>query len=321
MNDNRLMMIRSPGMLTTVQDEGRFGWMASGFSPSGAMDLAAARRCNLLVGNPMDAAVLEMTMTGIAAEFTCDCVIALTGADMGAVLGGRLPPYEAVAVRAGETLVCGSAKAGMRAYLAVAGGFDLEPVMGSCSTGIKFGLGGFEGRKLRAGDALPLRCPEIPVSRLEERVLRMPKWLDPFWTKKNHDVRLRVVMGPQDDRFTPAGIETFLGQWYTVTPDSDRMGSKLAGPRIEAAQGYDIISDGIAPGSVQVPASGQPIVMMADCQTTGGYAKIAAVITADLPLMAQARPGDRVRFEAVSVRQAQRAAREERWALKRLENM
>ncbi|MDR3313828.1 MAG: biotin-dependent carboxyltransferase family protein [Oscillospiraceae bacterium] len=315
-DESRALTIQSPGMLTTVQDAGRFGWMASGFSPSGAMDLAAMRRANLLVGNSMDMAVLEMTMTGVTATFGCDCVIALTGADMAASCYGQLPRYRAVAVRAGDTLICGSAKAGVRSYLAVAGGFALEPAMGSCSTSLKFGLGGYEGRKLRAGDTLPLRCPELPVPRLEERVLPAP-----LWPGDATQVCLRAVLGPQDAHFTQEGIATFLGGWYTVTPASDRMGIKLEGNRIEAVHGYDIISDGIAPGSVQVPASGQPIVMMADCQTTGGYAKIATVISVDLPLLAQARPGDRVCFAAVTIQAAQKAARAEAAALHRLEKL
>ena len=312
--------IRSPDMLSTIQDEGRFGWMASGFSPSGAMDLAAARRANILAGNTMDMAVLEMTMTGVTARFGCDCVIALTGADMGAALNGHdAPRYRAIAIKAGDILACGNAKAGLRGYLAVAGGFELEPVMGSCSTSVKFGLGGFEGRKLRAGDVLPLRCPQMPVPGMDTRTLPIPPWLETGWQGPGH--RLRVVLGPQDAKFTPAGLAIFLQSWYTVTRESDRMGIKLEGAKIEAVAGYDIISDGIAPGSVQVPASGQPIVMMADCQTTGGYAKIATVISADLPLLAQAKPGERLRFAAVDVKEAQRIARREAGELRRLERM
>ncbi|MDR2525722.1 MAG: biotin-dependent carboxyltransferase family protein [Oscillospiraceae bacterium] len=317
---DRTLRIQSPGMLTTAQDAGRVGWMASGFSRSGAMDLPSLRRANLLVGNDKDMAALEMTMTGVACIFGCDCVFSLTGADMCAALNGQpIPRYTALQARAGDTLACGGARVGMRGYLAVAGGFDLPAVLGSCSTGLKFGLGGFAGRKLRAGDALPLRCPEIPVSRLSERVLPVPNALDAHWRAQRPGMQLRVVLGPQAAHFTAAGVEAFLSSWYVVTPASDRMGMKLEGKKIEAVCGYDVISDGVAPGSVQVPASGQPIVMMADCQTTGGYAKIATVAGVALPLLAQAKPGDKICFAAIDVREAQRLARREAAQLRRME--
>jgi biotin-dependent carboxylase-like uncharacterized protein len=313
---DNVLKILSPGPLTTVQDAGRFGWMASGFSPSGAMDLPAARTANLLAGNPMDFPVLEMTLVGIQAEFGCDAVIALTGADMAAVLDGEeLPRCQAVAVRAGQVLACGAAREGCRGYLALAGGFALEPEMGSCSTNLKCGLGGFEGRKLRAGDELPLREAPPFFGGLAGRRAPVPDFPPPEET-----IALRVLPGPQDGAFTAEGLRAFYEGKYAVTPASDRMGIKLAGPSIEAKDGYDIISDGIAAGSVQVPASGQPIVMMADRQTTGGYAKIATVITADLPKLAQAKIGSQVRFRAAgSPREAQAAARREAQKLRRLE--
>ena len=296
--------ILSPGLLSTIQDTGRTGWMHSGFAPSGAMDLPALYAANLLVGNTKDMPAVEMTLQGPEIDWGCDAVIALTGADFAARLNGDpVPAYRALRVLAGDILRCGSAVTGCRGYLAVAGGFDLEPALGSCSTNLKCGLGGFAGRKLRAGDKLPLRCPEIPVSRLAERVLPMPDDLA-------GEIRtLRVVLGPQDAYFTENGLRTLLSGCYAVTLDADRMGVKLHGAAIESRAGSDILSDGIAAGSVQVPAAGQPIVMLADRQTIGGYAKIATVITADLPLLAQARPGDRVRFARVSVEEAQKIAR------------
>jgi len=310
-----VLQIKAPGPLSTIQDAGRRGFQASGFSPGGAMDLPAARAANLLVGNAMDMAVLEMTMMGITAKFECAAYFALTGADFDARLNDvPVPAYQAVRARAGDEMSCGFAVTGCRGYLAVAGGFAIDPVLGSCSTNLKCGLGGFEGRKLAAGDVLPLRYPEIPLSRAGEYRMPVPDYTKGKARTGAADIALRAVPGPQESAFTQEGIVQFFSGQYAVTPASDRMGIKLDGSKIETHAGSDIISDGIAAGSVQVPASGQPIVMMADRQTTGGYAKIATVISADLHLLAQARPGGLVRFVSVDVREAQdivrRAARE-----------
>ncbi len=298
------MTILSPGPLSTIVDEGRFGYMRTGFSPGGAMDAYAMKTANLLVGNAPGDGTIEMTMMGISASFSCDTVIALTGADMSPMLDGEpIPMYKNVAAPAGAVLSMGAAVSGMRSYLAVAGGFDLPSVMGSMSTNLKCGLGGFEGRKLRAGDALPLR-QSVPFALLGERST----------TADNNypsAIGIRVLLGPQDDYFTDKGLTTFLESTYTVTDKSDRMGIRLDGEAIENKEGVDIISDGIATGSVQIPASGTPIIMMADRQTTGGYAKIATVISADLTKIAQARPGTLIRFTAVSRREAVHLKKEE----------
>ncbi|MDD5864307.1 MAG: biotin-dependent carboxyltransferase family protein [Firmicutes bacterium] len=298
------MTILTPGPLSTVQDEGRFGAMDTGFSPGGAMDGESMALANLLVGNIPGTGVIEMTMAGLSARFDCDCVIALTGADMYPKRNGReLELYRAVEMRPGDELTMGAAKRGMRGYLAVAGGFDLPMVMGSQSTNLKCGLGGFRGRKLQRGDELPLN-QSVTLAGLGSRCL-VPRNDYP------EEVTLRVILGPQDDFFTDRGIETFLGGVYIVSEQSDRMGIRLEGEKIENKNGVDIISDGIAAGSVQIPASGTPIIMMADRQTTGGYAKIATVISADLKKAAQARPGSRVRFEQVTGSEAVRLRREE----------
>ena len=294
------LTILSPGPLSTIQDAGRFGAMGKGFSPGGAMDTEAMALANLLVGNAPGVGVIEMTMLGITARFDCDSVIALTGADMCARLNGHpTQRYCSIAVHSGDTLSMGAAKSGMRAYLAVAGGFDLPVVMGSVSTDLKCGLGGFQGRKLQKGDELPLNQS---VAAYQPRRLFPPDYPD--------CITLRVLMGPQDDAFTKRGIDTFLGSEYTLTDKSDRMGLRLSGEKIESKNGVDILSDGIAAGSVQIPASGTPIIMMADRQTTGGYAKIATVISADLSRVAQARPGTRIRFAQVSESEAVRLRRE-----------
>lgn len=308
------MTVRAPGPLSTVQDGGRFGYMSTGFSPNGAMDSYSMAVANLLVGNLPQEGVIEMTMMGMTVAFDGDGVIALTGADMQPYLNDEEEPlalYCAHQVRKGDVLKMGAALKGMRGYLAVAGGFDLPYVMGSLSTNLKCGLGGFQGRKLQAGDIIPLR-QELTLSMLGARR-----------TKAENDyqksVTVRVVLGPQEDYFTDRGIATFLGSDYTVSGQSDRMGVRLEGSKIENKNGVDIISDGIATGAVQIPASGTPIIMMADRQTTGGYAKIATVISTDLKLLAQAAPGTKVRFRTVSEKEAVALKKEEENRLKLLD--
>lgn len=304
------LTILSPGPLTTVQDSGRFGALGKGFSPGGAMDMDAMTVANLLVGNAPGVGVLEMTMLGITARFDCETVIALTGADMSTRLNDEpIARYASVAVHPGDVLTMGAASRGMRAYLAVTGGFDLPLVMGSVSTNLKCALGGFQGRKLKTGDELPLNQSGAPF---------LPRQVSPPEDYPDC-ISLRVLLGPQDDAFTQKGIDTFLGCEYTVTDKADRMGIRLSGEIIESKNGVDILSDGIAAGSVQIPASGTPIIMMADRQTTGGYAKIATVISADLSRAAQARPGTRIRFVRVTEAEAIRLRRDAEKKRKQLE--
>lgn len=307
-----IMKVITPGPLSTIQDGGRFGYMSTGFGSGGAMDLRAMKIANLLVGNDENGGVIEMTMLGLSAEFTCNTVIALTGADMQPKLNGEeIPMYETVEVLAGDKLTMGAAKSGMRGYLAVAGGFDVDFVMGSQSTNLKVKLGGFQGRKLLAGD-------EIPLRRESDMFLVGRSKCEPE-NEYPQVTTVRVMFGPQDDYFTEKGIETFLSAQYNVSGQSDRMGVRLEGAKIENKNGVDIISDGIAYGSVQIPASGTPIIMMADRQTTGGYAKIATVITADLYKIAQAKPGSFIRFRAVTEQEAVEALKQQREFLNKLQ--
>lgn len=307
-----ILKVITPGPLSTIQDGGRFGYMSTGFGSGGAMDLRSMRIANILVGNNENDGVIEMTMLGLSAEFTCPSVIALTGADMQPKLNGEeIPMYETVEVQAGDKLTMGAAKQGMRGYLAVAGGFDIDPVMGSQSTNLKVKLGGFQGRKLAAGDQIPLRR-EADLSQCGHNKCAPENDYPQVAV-------VRVMFGPQEDYFTQKGIDTFLSARYNVSGQSDRMGVRLEGEKIENKNGVDIISDGIAYGSVQIPASGTPIIMMADRQTTGGYAKIATVITADLHKIAQAKPGSFIRFRAVTEKEAVAALKEERSFLKQLQ--
>ena len=291
--------ILSPGLLSTIQDLGRFGFQESGFAPSGASDSLSMKRANALVGNDPGEAVLEMMLLGITAYFRAACVIALTGADMSPKLnGGNIENGCAIRVEPGDVLELSGTSDGMGCYLAVAGGFDLPAVMGSRSTGLRFGMGGFQGRRLAQGDMLPLRRPVPDLEDLDRRRLSSR----PVFGRH---IVLRAVPGPQDYMFSAAELKGFFSHPYSVTNATDRMGIRLEGEPIVPKSSSDIISDGTAFGAIQVPTGGQPIILMADRQTTGGYAKIATVITADLPRAAQMRPGCTVRFMAVTVEEAQ----------------
>ena len=293
------------GFLTTVQDLGRYGYQSQGFGAGGVMDTMACRVANLLVGNPENEAVLEITLLGPELAFTAPTVIAITGGDFGPALNGEpVKMYTALPVKEGDVLAFGGVRSGTRGYIAFAGRLDIPVVMGSRSTNLKSGVGGFQGRKLAAGEVIceRIRRPRLP--NLAARTLPGPDY-------GRDDGRLRVVMGPQDALFTEEGIETFLGAAYRVTAESDRMGCRLEGPAIRPKGTSDILSDGIAPGSIQISSAGKPIVLLADRQTTGGYAKIATVISVDIPRLVQMATGREVRFSAVSVQEAQRLYREE----------
>jgi biotin-dependent carboxylase-like uncharacterized protein len=290
------ILVKTPGPLTTVQDEGRFFHQSSGIRPSGVMDVAAYEAANALVGNENGEAILEMTFLGATLEFKSATWFAVTGADMQAKLDGApVARYCAVHAEAGQTLALGMAANGCRGYLAVRGGFDVPVVMGSRSTDMSAKLGGFEGRPLKAGDVLPTISGDnwMPTDlRYEPPVYESA-------------VEVRVIPGPQEEYFTAAGIETFFSASYEISPDSDRMGLRLDGPEIGSENGTDIVSDGIVFGSIQVTSGGKPIILMADHQTAGGYAKIGTVLSLDLPKLAQARPGDTVRFVRISAEDAQ----------------
>lgn len=299
--------VLSPGLLTTVQDGGRPGFEQFGVPCAGAMDPFAFRAGNLLVGNNGGEAGLEITLLGPALRFCQEARIAVTGGDLGACINGQPAPlWQTLQLQAGDELSFAGARKGCRAYLAVAGGIEVPAVMGSRATYLRARLGGLEGRALQRGDRLPVGRAGAPVwGRLEEG--EIPPFGAPVLT-------VRVVLGPQQDYFSPKGLETFLSEEYLLTNECDRMGYRLDGASIAHQKGADIVSDGIFFGAIQVPGHGKPIVMMADCQTTGGYAKIAGVIGADLPLLAQAKPGDRVHFCAVELSQAHQAlALQEGW--------
>ena len=302
--------VLSPGLLTTVQDMGRVGYQQFGVPVSGVMDPRAAAIANILVGNEEDEAVLECTMLGPKLRFDRDNYIAITGGDLGPALDGRsVPNYSALPVQAGQVLSFSGPRTGCRAFIAFSGGLDIPVVMGSRSTYLKAKIGGMDGRRLETGDVIAFRAPRTELNNVRERSLA-PEFVP------REVYTLRVVPGPQDDCFVPEGLALFFAQPYTVTREFDRMGCRLEGPMIRHKGSGDIISDGIAFGAIQVPDSGQPIIMMADRQTTGGYTKIANVITADFRILGQLKAGDKVHFEAVSVAQAQEALLTQRAALR-----
>jgi biotin-dependent carboxylase-like uncharacterized protein len=284
------LVVKSCGALTTLQDAGRIGYQRYGLSSAGAMDRPALAIANALVGNAPSAAAIELALLGAELQAEGgDIRVALAGADCKLSIDGEvMPELTSCTVRDGQRLQIDPARSGLFAYLAVAGGIALPPQLGSLSVHIRAGLGGIGGRPLRAGDALPIKADA--ASGLERTLPRLP----PQPTGP-----LRVVLGPQDDLFTDEGKRTFLASAYRITSDADRMGYRLTGPKVAHANGYNIVSDGIVAGSIQVPGSGEPIVMLADRQTTGGYPKIATLASVDIARLAQSRPGTIVRFTAI----------------------
>lgn len=305
MNPPTLLHLIEPGLLTTVQDRGRYGYQRYGVPVSGAMDEFALRMANVLVGNDQGAAALEITVQGPTIEFLAPTWIAITGADLSATLDERtVSLWQSVQVHAGSVLAFGDPRDGMRAYLAVRGGIDVPIVMGSRSTYLKGRFGGLQGRALRKGD----RLSTLPLDRSDFVPKRLPKnYTAPLYGGSH---RLRVITGPQQDAFDRGALSAFLGSRYKVSSQSDRMGYALDGPKIEHRDGADIISDGNPPGAIQVPGDGVPRILLADRGTTGGYTKIATVITSDLSKLAQALPAHAIAFRQVSLQEAQDALRE-----------
>lgn len=304
-----MIEIINAGMLSTVQDLGRFGVMKNGFTQSGVMDAYSMKLANGLCKNDFNAPVIEMTMLGITAKFTDEHIFALSGGHFDTKLNDApIRTNKAYRAKEGDVLSIGMAKTGMRCYLAVSGGFDVPLVMGSASTNIKLGIGGFEGRRLKPNDVLKTGT----VARLPEKLTEL---CENEYEKK---VEIRVVLGPQDDMFTETDLAFLTQQEYTVTPELDRMGIRLNGIALKGKDGMDIISDGITFGSVQIPQSGMPIILMADHQTTGGYAKIATVISVDLPKLAQVKPYDKICFKAIDINEAEKLAIKQKKHFERL---
>ena len=301
------LVVARAGMFDTVQDLGRCGFQDLGMPTAGAMDPVALRLANALAGNDEGTAALEISLLGPELRVEADSArvavvgpVRLSVVDAPAEAPRPLDADRSHRLRRGQALRVGAIDGVSVAYVAVEGGFDLTPFMGSLSTYARAGLGGLDGRKLRDGDLLPLKLAAV-AERAERRLAA------PFDYGSGP---VRVVLGPQDDYFSAAGLDAFLSGTYTVTKEADRMGFRLEGPAIaHNEKGADIASDGIAPGAIQVPAAGQPIILLADRQTIGGYTKIAAVISADLPRVCRLLPGKTLQFAAVNVAEAEAARR------------
>jgi antagonist of KipI len=302
--------VQDPGLLTTVQDLGRYGYSHLGISPGGAADSMAMRIANLLVGNAENAATLEMTLTGARLEFDEESIIALTGGECDCEISGDAAPmWQAIRVPAGEVLACGAMKTGARLYLAIQGGLDVQPIMGSASTNMAGHFGGFEGRGLRKGDLLGVR--KGPNSRLPRL---KPGTVEALYSREP----LRVTRGAQYDWF---GIEAFgklLSCSYTVSEQSNRSGLRLQGESISPRVRSQLLTEGVSLGAIQVPQDEQPIILFVDQQTTGGYPKIANVISADLYRVGQLRPREQVRFIEVRIPEAIQLLREQEEWLKQI---
>lgn len=289
------------GFFTTVQDQGRTGYQKSGFSVSGVMDRRAFILANLLIDNPENEAVLEFTMIGPTLKFTSDTIIAITGGDFSPKLNGKeVARYTAIYVHKNDVLEMGYAKNGSWGYIAFSSKLDIPIIMGSRSTHVKSGIGGYHGRKLKKKDQIWFRAKKRYLSYFLSRTIQSEDY-----SAKNQIIR--VIMGPQDSYFSKQGLHTFLNSSFVLTSECDRMGYRLDGNYIaHNDKGADIISDGISFGTIQVPAHGKPIIMLADRQTTGGYTKIANVISVDIPKLVQLKEGQKIHFQSVTIEEAQK---------------
>lgn len=278
------LKILKPGLLTTVQDAGRPGFMKYGIPLCGAMDQRSMRAANSLLGNTPGAAVLEITMTGPEFVALTDISVAVTGARFDVLINGASTKAEVLSLAEGDRVKFSRLLEGARAYLALSGGVDVPLIMGSRSTYVPGAFGGFEGRSLRTGDILNAGADQASASE------------SPKITPLNEETTVRVVPGAEADQFSPAAAGHLLDAVWQVSPDSNRMGLRLTGPVLEMQSSDSMISTGLMPGSVQLPSGGQPIVIMRDGQTTGGYPRIFHVLSEDIDLLAQARGGSVVRF-------------------------
>ncbi|WP_112181954.1 biotin-dependent carboxyltransferase family protein [Paraliobacillus zengyii] len=326
-----MIHIIKPGLLTSVQDLGRFGFQRYGVISSGAMDLYAHRVANLLVGNEVNHATLEITLLGPIIEFQQDTLISICGANLSpTIFGNPIHNNRPILVKAGSILRFGSAKQGCRAYLAIAGGIQVDPIMKSKSTYLRAGIGGHQGRALRKGDQLLIGSKTVDNNKLETELARFShrltdyeeaKWsFDPLLFDQNNSTnRIRAIKGRQYDWFSQESQQAFVNKTFKILADSDRMGYRLKGEIIKRNNTSELISEAVTMGTIQVPSDGNPIVLLADGQTTGGYPKIGEVISIDIPLLSQAKPGDKVKFEWITLAKAQKLYMEREQLMNQLE--
>ncbi|OLN23639.1 KipI antagonist [Domibacillus antri] len=304
-----------PGLLASIQDLGRYGYQKYGVIVSGAMDSFSLRMANLLVGNQEGEAAIEVTMMGTSLQFEEDSLIAITGGNLGPVIeGASVPLWRPVFIKKGSILQFTACQSGCRAYVAAAGGFEIPEVMNSKSTYLRGGIGGFDGRALQAGDVLPIQHKTREASRLfhylkkelGERSFQSVDWYVPAGHLLNAGERIvRVIKGAEFERFSSSSKASFFDQSFQITHQSDRMGYRLSGPKLQLEQSFELLSEAVAEGTIQVPQAGNPIVLLADRQTTGGYPRIAQIASVDLPVVAQLKPGAKLRFTEISLEEAE----------------
>lgn len=292
-----VFQVLKPGFFTTVQDLGRYGYLKYGVPISGAMDSFSMVAANLLVGNSPNAACLEITLIGPEFQALADTQIAITGGRISVEINGEeASMWQTLTVHKGDFVSLGKVESGCRCYLSIRGGINTPMILGSRSTYVRGRFGGIEGRQLKTGDVI-----EGFSAPLLKAGFKMPESLMPNFT---NNFTVHVVLGPQADMFAEKGIEKFLSNHYKVTVESDRMGYRLEGPAIEHKGKAEIVSDALLPGAIQVPRNGKPIIIMKDAQTTGGYPKIAVVVTPDLDRLGQAKPNDTIKFSEITLKEA-----------------
>ncbi|MFD9625634.1 5-oxoprolinase subunit C family protein [Peribacillus muralis] len=302
------LRIIKPGLLTSIQDLGRKGFQQHGVIVGGAMDGYSLRMANMLVGNDEGEAALEITLMGPTIKMEKDCLLSITGANLTPTIDNQAAPmWKPIYVREGSILRFEGCKSGCRAYLSVAGGYSIPEVMDSKSTYLRAGIGGYMGRALKAGDVLASEPPKIIEGQKLKGSFSYPMW---FVNEKEfmgaRNPLIRFIIGSQYEHFTNDSKDRFEKDSYKVSNQSDRMGYRLSGPALELENNKELLSEAVTNGSIQVPPDGNPIILLADRQTTGGYPKIAQVITADLPKIAQVKPGESIQFSRVTLREAER---------------
>ena len=306
---NKIRFIQS-GFLTTIQDLGRYGFQKFGMPVSGAMDTYSLQTANWLVGNPRTAACFEITFQGPEIEFQYETVFGLSGAPLEAFLNGKkIEPETSYHVFKGDILKTGNINHGLRTYLAIAGEILVPEIMGSKSTYLRGHLGGFKGRKIENGDEIEI----LPGKLYTER--QLPYNFRHFYPTSQ---TLRIIPGPEVRHFEFSGITSFLTSEFEVSPQNDRMGYRLSGPPIEHKSSADIISSGLTNGSIQIPGHGQPIIMLADHQTVGGYTQIANVVSVDIPMIGQLKTGDKIHFSEIDLFEAQHLIEKQEYLFQQL---
>lgn len=306
-----------PGLLTSIQDLGRSGYQKHGVIVSGSMDPYSLRLANLLVGNDEGEAALEITLMGPSLRIEQDILLAITGGNLSPTVAGvPIPMWRPVYLKGGSLLKFGECKTGCRSYLAIAGGYQIPEVLGSKSTYLRAGLGGYQGRALQKGDVLQSKPPQERSLKIIQQVAKKglaASFVSTAWyvgrghiPQNSQHITIRMMRGRQFDQFTSASIEQLLHSSFRVTPQSDRMGYRLFGSSLKLANPRDMISEAIALGTVQVPPDGNPIILLADRQTAGGYPKIAQIATVDVPVVAQSKPGAAIWFQEITVAEAEK---------------